>query len=186
MALFLILLLSVTVALLAGGRVRGIGFGLGVFGALGMLYWMLSGDLGPWGPQMLDFDRWLALGAGGGGLVALAWAITALWPPRRAGAGLTILAVFGALLGGLWAVDTLNRQLDEAEPLQRSMTVLEVMRFNQRRADPHFMIDMRAPDGEVLRLRIPRARAETLARGDVIVLDVYPGALGIRWVPAAE
>lgn len=186
MALLIVLALAVAVAVLAGGRVRGIGVGLAVFGMLGVLYWALSGDLGPHGPQILDFHRWLALGAGLGGAIALTWAIAAWRPPRKAGAGLSIIALSGALLGGLWAVDTLNRQLDDAEPLRRSMSVLEVLRFDQRRADPHFMIDMQAPDGEVLRLRVPRERAESLAAGDTVVLDVHPGAFGIRWVPQPE
>ena len=184
MVLLLILVVSVAVALLAGGRMRGAGIGLGSFGALAVLYWALSGDLGPTGPQILDFHRWLALGAGAGGAVAVAWVIAAWRSPARAGVGLIIVAVSGALFGGLWVVDTLNRQWDEAEPLQRSMAVHEVHRFDQRRADPHFMVDLLAPDGERLRLRIPRDQAERLAPGDRLVLLVHPGAFGVRWVPA--
>ena len=186
MALILLLSLALVVVVLSGGRTRGVGLGLGVFGAFAVLYWSLSGDLGPHGPQILDFDRWLALGAGSGGMVAIVWGFAAWRSPSRAGAGLIIVAVFGALLGGLWVVDTLNRQWDEAEPQQRSMTVHQVHRFDQRRADPHFMVDLVAPDGEILRVRIPREQAERLAPGDRRVLSVHPGAFGVRWVPADD
>lgn len=180
-----VLLLSVAVAWLTGGGARGLAWGLFVYGALGVLHWMLSGELGPDGPQVLGFHRWLTLGTTVG--AAMVWLLgVAVWRSnKRPGVGLCLVAVSGALLGGLRTVDSLNRLLDDGAAQPVVVTAVATHLTHARHSD-FFMLEVATREGTHWRLQLWAGCAEAVVPGQELTLMVSPGAFGIPWSPAPD